>query len=532
MIRKTLVAVFIASVVTACGSSAVKTGTLAELGEVKADLNDVYLSDSLERAAQSYRRYLAETPASARTPEAMRRLADLQLEQAYGVIGDGEAQTMVAPELAGRRADTAAGKPSKGPVELSESDREFERRAMQRAEFLAPDSRDDSELIAVDGQSIPAGPREAIETYKKILDTYPNYERNDKVLYQMSRAYDEIGQPDAAMEVMNRFVSEYPHSRYVDEVQFRRGEYHFVRRGYRDAESAYNSVIRMGPNSSYYELSLYKLGWALYKQQFYDEALDSFVALLDYQKSIGYDFDQHEDDNEQHRVTDTFRVISLSFSNLGEVEFVDEYFSEKGHRSYGDKVYGNLAEFYFTKLRYDDAASVYRSFIELNPYHQRAPHFNMRVVEIFGEAGFPLLVVQAKKDFATRYALSSEYWNRHDIDGAPEVSGFLKTNLTDLAGHYHALFQDEVLLEERAGNFDEAHRWYRQLLGSFPADEESPQINYQLADLLLENEDFSDAALEYERTAYEYSDHEQASAAGYAAVFAYRQELARATGAR
>ena len=532
MIRKILVSAFIATVVTACASSAVKTGTLAELGAVEADLNDVYLSDSIERAAQSYRRYLAETPESARTPEAMRRLADLQLEQAYGVFGDGETRTMVAPAAASQRAGTVPDKLSKGPVELSESDREFEQRAMQRAEFLAPDSRDDTELFAVDGQSIPAGPREAIETYKKILETYPNYERNDKVLYQMSRAYDEIGQPDAAMQVMNRFVSEYPHSRYVDEVQFRRGEYHFVRRGYRDAESAYNSVIRMGPGSSYFELSLYKMGWALYKQQFYDEALDRFVAMLDYRKSIGYDFDQHEDDNEEHRVTDAFRVISLSFSNLGEAEYVDEYFSAKGHRSYGDKIYSNLAEFYFTKLRFDDATSVYRSFIELNPYHQRSPHFNMRVVEIFGEADFPLLVVEAKKEFATRYALSSEYWNRHDVESAPAVTGFLKTNLTDLAGHYHALFQDEVLLEERAANFDEAHRWYRQLLGSFPADEESPRINYQLADLLLENEDFSTAALEYERTAYEYSDHEQASAAGYAAVFAYRQELAHVTGAR
>ena len=509
-----------------------QNGTLAELGEVQADLNDVYLDDSLERAAQSYRRYLEETSESARTPEAMRRLADLQLEQAYGVLGEGEARTMVAPEAASQRAVTVARQRSNGPVELSESDREFEQRAIQRAEFLAPDGREEAELIVVDGQSIPAGPREAIETYKQILETYPNYERNDKVLYQMSRAYDEIGQPDEAMAVMNRFISEYPHSKYVDEVQFRRGEYHFVRRGYRDAESAYSAVIRMGPGSSYYELSLYKMGWALYKQQFYDEALDSFVAMLDYQKSIGYDFEQHEDHNEEHRVTDTFRVISLSFSNLGETEFVDEYFSEKGHRSYGDKIYSNLAEFYFTKLRYDDAASVYRSFIELNPYHQRSPHFNMRVVEIFGEAGFPLLVVEAKKEFATRYALSSEYWNRHDVESAPEVTGFLKTNLTDLAGHYHALFQDEVLLEEKAGNFDEAHRWYRQLLASFPADEESPQTNYRLADLLLENEDFSDAALEYERTAYEYSDHDQASAAGYAAVFAYRQELAHVTGAR
>ena len=518
--------------VTACGSSAIKSGTLAELGNVQADVQDVYLDDSLERAAQSYRRYLEETSESARTPEAMRRLADLQIEQAYGIIGGGEVREMAAPELAAPRKDVVAERLSVGPVELSESDRDFEERATQREEFLAPGTSTEANLVTVDGEAIPAGPREAIETYKKILENYPNYERNDKVLYQMSRAYDEIGQPDDAMEVMNRFISEYPHSRHADEVQFRRGEYHFVRREYRDAESAYNAIIRMGPNSSYYELALYKTGWALYKQQFYDAALDRFVALLDYQESIGYDFDQHEDEGEGHRITDTFRVVSLSFSNMGGPDVIDEFFSEQGHRSYADKIYSNLGEFYFAKLRYDDAASVYRSFIGLNPYHKKSPYFSMRVVEIFVDANFPLLVVEAKKDFANRYALSAEYWHRHDAESAPEVTGFLKTNLNDLAGHYHALYQDEFLAGEKTANFAEAHSWYRQLLGSFPAAEEAPRVNYQLADLLLENEDFGNAALEYEITAYKYGDHQKASAAGYAAVFAYRQDLEIATGAR
>ncbi len=75
-------------------------GTLGELETVEADVEEVYLEDSLERAAQSYRRYLQETSESARTPEAMRRLADLQIEQAYGVIGSGEIVEMAVPDSA------------------------------------------------------------------------------------------------------------------------------------------------------------------------------------------------------------------------------------------------------------------------------------------------------------------------------------------------------------------------------------------------------------------------------------------------
>ncbi|MDH3362365.1 MAG: tetratricopeptide repeat protein [Gammaproteobacteria bacterium] len=516
----------------ACATTTSNPGTLAELESVQADVDEVYLDDSLDRAAESYRRYLEETTESARTPEAMRRLADLQIEQAYGVIGSGELVEMEAPDRATQPERTTGARQAAGPIDESESEQEFEKRATQRQQLLSQTATLDAELPGGGGEPVPSGPREAIKTYQTILETYPNYERNDKVLYQMSRAYDEIGQPDEAMQVMDRLVADYPYSKYVDEVYFRRGEYFFVRKKYRAAEDAYGSIIRMGATSPYYELALYKLGWTLYKQEFYEEALQNYMAMLDYRQSIGFDFDENYEENDEHRVADTFRVISLSFSNLGGPEFVDEYFAENGQRSYADKIYSNLGEFYFTKLRYDDAASVYKSFIKLNPFHKISPHFSMRVVEIYGEADFPLLVVESKKEFASIYALDAEYWSHFDIDNSTEVIGFLKTNLTDLAGHYHAIYQDENFVDDKPASFSEAQHWYREFLNSFPADAESPQINYQLADLLLENEDFGESAVEYERTAYDYGEHEQASAAGYAAIYAHRQNLETATGAR
>ena len=524
------------SLLAGCASVSSNQDTLADLKRMEADIDEIYVADSLERAADAYRRYLNETPESARTPEAMRRLADLQLEQEYGVLGgDREIRELAAPEMAAPESAApqtiaeATPAASSAPV-LSESDQDFIARASERESFLAPVA-DENDLLGFDGEPIPAGPKEAIQTYWKILETYPNYERNDQVLYQLSRAYDEIGQPDEAMKVMDRFVVEYPYSRYVDEVYFRRGEYYFVRKKYLDAEDAYGAVVTMGPTTSYYELALYKLGWTFYKQELYEEALHRYMAMLDHRLTIGYDFDQDYEENDEHRVADTFRVISLSFSNLGGPEVVDEYFAANGHRAYADKIYGNLAEFYFAKLRYDDAASVYKSFIDLNPYHRVAPQFSMRVVEIYGEAGFPMLVVESKKEFATRYAIDAEYWNYFDIAERDDVVGFLKTNLTDLAAHYHALFQTEEFIGDRPENFSEATRWYRQFLSSFPDGEETPGMNYQFADLLLENEDFGLAAVEYERTAYEYSTHEQSAAAGYAAVFSHRQHLDRATGA-
>ncbi|MGB5422805.1 MAG: tetratricopeptide repeat protein, partial [Desulfobacterales bacterium] len=108
------------------------------------------------------------------------------------------------------------------------------------------------------------------------------------------------------------------------------------------------------------------------------------------------------------------------------------------------------------------------------------------------------------------------------------VLGHLKTNLTDLANHYHACYQNPKMAAEKPSNFEEALHWYREYLNSFPMDIESPVINYQLADLLLENKSFGAAAVEYEKTAYDYPSHDKSSLAGYAAVCAYREDLGAA----
>jgi len=86
-------------------------------------------------------------------------------------------------------------------------------------------------------------------------------------------------------------------------VQYRRGEYYFMRRrNSARPENAYSAVAGRGTGSSFYELALYKLGWTFYKQDLYEEALQKYVALLDYKVSIGYDFDQAHEEDEERRV--------------------------------------------------------------------------------------------------------------------------------------------------------------------------------------------------------------------------------------
>ena len=520
------------SVLLASCASVSEKGTIAELRDVKLDLSDEVIEGGIEKAMQSYQNFLEETPETAMTPEAIRRLADLKIEREYGTFespgvgvtapaaGAGSAAPMDAPETA-----TLAAPVSATGVEVigdRESESDFESRATQTNLPASVGAVPENQVAnGLENKSA----QEAIGLYKQLLEKYPMYERNDQVLYQMTRAYEELGRVDEAVEVMNRIASEYPNSDYIDEIQFRRGEYYFTRKKYLDAENAYLTIARMGPSSFYYELALYKLGWTFYKQDMLEEAMDQFVALLDHKINIGYDFENPDDDIEQKRIDDTFRVISLSFSAMGGPDSVVNYFEKNGARSYEVDIYRNLGEHYLEKLRYADAASSYKTFVELNPYHKVAPHFDMRVIEIYKKGGFPKLVIEANKEFATSYGLKSPYWQHFEVDSYPDVLALLKSTLTELANYYHAMYQNKDFAKQRAEHFVEAQHWYHEFLDSFPKDNQAPVMNYQLADLLLENKSYHEAALEYERTAYDYPAHDKASAAGYAAVYTHRKNL-------
>jgi tetratricopeptide (TPR) repeat protein len=516
-------------------------GTLAGLRTVNPDVQEVKVEQGLEQAMQNYRRFLEDTPKTetAMTPEAMRRLADLQLEKQFGIhTGNAKPREMAAPQPAQLPAGAQAGESNPTPAVPGtgsrESDQDFEQRTTAAAANLpatnaGASTTDVADAVRAAAAADPQGPVEAIALYNRLLTEFPSYKDSDQILYQMARAYDELGRTDEAMETMGRLISTNPQSVHFDEVQYRRGEYFFTRRKYRDAENAYSQIIPLGDKSSYYELARYKLGWTFYKQDLYEEGLQNFMALLDYKVSIGYDFDQAHEEEDERRVADTFRVISLSFSNLGGPDAVRSYYSKFGNRSYEDRVYNNLGEHYLEKLRYDDAAKTYKTFVDLYPFHRAAPRLSMRIVDTFTKGGFPQLVLESKRDFASRYGLQSEYWQHFKPEESPEVMAYLKTNLRDLATHYHAEYQDTQDASEKLADYREAIRWYGDYLSSFPKDPDSPPINYQLADLLLENKDFGAAAKQYERTAYDYPQHPKSADAGYAAVYAYRQELKAAS---
>lgn len=396
----------------------------------------------------------------------------------------------------------------------------------------------DLELEAAQARQLDGAPGSArqdfegaIALFQQLLEAYPDYRRSDTVLYQLARAYEIGGKPEEALRVLDELVRRFPDTPLVAEVEFRRGEMLFLRRRYAEAEAAYARVVDAGPESRFYEQSLYKLGWSRFKLARHEESLAPFFALLDRKAAIvqlrtdpifaktGSDPDPDPDlasRAEQELVADTLRVLSITFSYLDGPRSIAAYFTRVGYPAYGHAIYRNLGELYLEQERYVDAAGAFEAFAAAQPWHAEAPLLQIRAIEAYRRGEFPERVLEGKQAFLERYGMDSPYWQHNPPESHPEVVAHVRENLTDLARYYHAEAQEGGA----AADYREAARWYRRYLDWFPGEADSAATNFLLAEILFESGDFAAATVEYERTAYDYLRHARSAEAAYAAILA------------
>lgn len=415
-------------------------------------------------------------------------------------------------------------------LELQRSDPRLRAEALRRLGDLNLDS-DDLDRMAQQVSSEDVQGEEAIKLYSTLLKAYPNYARNDQVLYQLARAYETTGQPQGALDALDRIVQRYPHSRDMPEIQFRRGELLFSAKRYGDAEAAYAQVLKAGRRSGYYEQSLYKHGWSLFKELKTQESLPSFEAVLDLKllphgRAVPIETLRRAD---RELVEDTLRVMSIVFSYGEGAADLDEFL--KSHdRPYDFLLYSRLGDLYVTKQRYQDAASAYRAYVAHDPLSDQAPDLEMKAIDAYTKGGFSQLVLDGKHEFVERYHFGSPFWRNRDRTRYPTVVAQLKTNLKDVATYFYS----EAQKTHSAQDYQEAARWYRDFLTSFPADPESPGVNYLLAEVLFESHQYAQAAEQYDQTAYGYDgtpkSPENAANAAYAALVAYQKAQDSLTG--
>ncbi|WP_455211610.1 tetratricopeptide repeat protein [Kaarinaea lacus] len=205
--------------------------TLASLGEelpIKIE-KDAVIYSARAKAVEEYWAFMNNAPADSSRVEALRRLADLELEKSEETY-QKQLEKLAEQETKISRSER---------IELKEGNYE-----------------------------------KAIKLYEDALKASADGGIDDpQVLYQLSKAYEQVGKPEKALEALNRLLASFPDIKNRDEVHFRRGELFFGLKQYQQAELAYSQAMVVNPSSQFYEKALSQRGWSAYKQNKYQKAL-------------------------------------------------------------------------------------------------------------------------------------------------------------------------------------------------------------------------------------------------------------------
>ncbi|MDT8383690.1 MAG: tetratricopeptide repeat protein [Gammaproteobacteria bacterium] len=472
--------------------------TIALLAERAARIEPQALPPLSRADVQRTYRQLAQTTTNdALKAIALQRLADLALEDRQAVLA-GEAQTdkVATPVTLAPPSTAAVTETLTEPV----------------AESATPaDIEADAEQATI---------QSAIHQYERLLTLYPDYAGNDRVMYQLARGYELNGDLEKTLDVLTRLVAQYPEQANQDEIQFRRGEILFSFRDFEAAEQAYAQVLSMSETGPYYERSMFKHGWSVFKQGATERSLKSYFAVLDRSFAGGREIADFSR-SERELLDDTLRIVSLSFSYLQGHESVTAFFEDYGRRDYEFHIYARLADLYRSQQRNIDASDTFMAFVQRYPQHGQAPLFLVRVIDIYKQAGQKEALLRAKADLVMGYGVGTAFWKRHDADLLAQMLPHLKANLDDLTRYYHAQAQTS----RAPADYRIAAHWYRTYVRAFPDDAETPAKHMLLAESLLDSGEVQAAAVEFEYTAYHYPLFGQSAEAGYAAILAHRQQV-------
>ena len=459
---------------------ATKKGTLASLDDSGIVIEkNAPINSARQKAADNYASFINAAPKDSLRVEALRRLADLELEKS-------------------------------------------EERFQQQISKL--DSEKKTISVAKEAEIKQSSYEAAIKLYEDAATASIGEVNDPQIYYQLSKAYEQAGQPEKALDALNRLLARFPDIDNRDEVHFRRGEILFSLNKFKDADRAYTQAMVVNPSSAFYEKALSKKGWSAYKLGEYDKSLHSFFTIVDRKlRTSGGDTDiegEHLSRGDKELLNDVFRVITLSFNELGGATAIDSYFDTNGQRAYVSRVYKNLGDHYLDQGRIRDAASTYLAFVKRYPDDVFAPDFDMYRIKAFGRGGFPSLLIESKINFVERYQIDGDYWKKQDELVQAKLLPLLEQNMDEVARHFHALAQKSKKPED----YVQAVSWYKMFIKSFPKSEKTPHMNFLLAETLFDNKQYEQAAKEYEKTAYQYPKYGKDAEAGYAALLAYTEQ--------
>lgn len=362
---------------------------------------------------------------------------------------------------------------------------------------------------------------------------------NERILYQLSKAYALDGKLEESNQVLGALVSDHPESDYAAEAEFRRAELAFSEGDYALSEKLYAQVMARGKETPFYLNAVYMHGWSQFKRNSYRASIRSFTEVLDTVLVEGQPSEEMSN-SQKNMAADTLRIVAIVFSYIDGAETITEVYNNLGLRHYQYMLYMQLGDLYLEKRRYRDSADTYRHYVKHFPTTNQAPDFSVKAIEVYNLGNFPSEILPAKEEYVQNYGINSEFWVQRSEEQRAPLKPYLRQYIEELSSYYHSRAQalvtadaeykrlkargekpergELVKPDDALPVYLKAADFYNQFVRTFPQDEKTPEMAFLMGEAYFEAGYYPEAADAYEAVAYDYLDKKRGGEAGYAAI--------------
>jgi len=364
---------------------------------------------------------------------------------------------------------------------------------------------------------------DSVKLYKEIISKFNSFQYLGDVYYMLGYCLNESGKGEEAVKVWLELVENKLKATYMAELYYRIADYYFKTNDLNSAEKYYKAGLEYKENDLY-DKTLYKLAWTYYRQSKFQDAIDTFTALIlfaDEMKKNGID-------RGQDLRKEAVQYIAISYSDLdwGHVDKAISYFNNIKGGSFEKDVFEQLGKYYFENNNFDQAEKSYRFILSRHPYSENSPRIHNKLIQLYHKAREFDKESAEIEVFSKQYGSESEWAriNRGNTTALREAGEWARSALLDTASFHHR--QAQVYKEK--GENDKAVDEYRiaaisygEYLVKFPYTSESYDITYNFADTLFQSGDIEMAVVIYERIRDDKNQDSQKEDAAYQAFVCY-----------
>ena len=383
-------------------------------------------------------------------------------------------------------------------------------------------------------ESEPPPPQPSFEAtiglHKDLLTRFPDYRLADAARYLLGYCYGEQGQTEEALQAYLALVDASPDSGFLAEVWTRIGEIYFDgndAESLRNAIAAYNKV-REFPDSPYYDKALYKVAWTYYRLDQFDDAVGSFVNLIDYadqqKRATGVT------GSELRAEAIQYVAVSLADEGWGGLDRAERVLKPLSRKTYSGEIWKRYGEVLFDQTRYGQAIDVLRTSIAKYPNASYNPEAQEKIVRAYEQMRNFDGATVAREQLVAAYSKGSPWYDANSDN--PEVIARAES-LTEKSLYTAAIFRHQQAqahkgsgrLDEAVASYKQAATAYQSYLGRFPSSQNAYDFEFYLAECLFYSGEYPRAAEQYDKVRDSKVNNKHLAAAALSSVITYEKNM-------